>query len=60
VKVTKQPQWAPRTPTFEVDPEEGEYVYTVLVLSGVPHCMRHGLECEHAAAVAAHLAKKRR
>ena len=60
MKVTKQAQMAPRTPTYEVDPEEGEYVYTVLVLSGVPHCMQHGPECEHAVAVAAHLAKKRR
>lgn len=59
MKVTKARQIAPRTPTYEVDPEEGDYTWTVAVLDGKPHCVAHGEDCEHAKAVTEHLAKRR-
>ena len=55
----------PKTVTYEVDPEEGDSVFFVVVpkdtfanaaMRGVPTCVAHGDDCEHALAVVDHLA----
>lgn len=59
-KVTKTANAAPRTPTYKVDPIEGEYTFTVSILDDKPTCWQHGTHCDHAKAVVLHLAKKKR
>lgn len=66
MKVTKvTPTAAPKTATYEVDPEEGEYTFVVSLAGaghpslaeGVALCWQHGEDCDHAKAVLAHVAK---
>lgn len=66
MKVTKERRsMIPKTVTYEVDPEEGDFVFSVIVpkdtfpneaMRGVPTCVAHGDDCEHARAVVDHLA----
>lgn len=56
MKVNKERQIAPKTPTYSVEDHDG-HDYLVIVLDNEAHCVMHGLTCEHAKAVEAERAK---
>ena len=60
MKVTKErSSMFPKTSTYTVDPEEGDYTYTVIVekpiASGDIFCASDNGECAHVKAVREHL-----
>lgn len=59
MKVTKERQMAPKTPTFNVEDPDG-YDYTVIKSrnDGELYCIADGAGCRHVAAVRDHLDAK--